>query len=53
MTEQHSETHRPATTPKPPTPGARDNLRCLDCARARREGRDHGCLVHVAEDVFP
>jgi hypothetical protein len=27
-------------------------VRCLDCARARREGRDHGCLVHVAEDVL-
>lgn len=48
--------HRPTGERKPvhrPPLDARGNVRCLDCARARREGRDHGCLVHVAEDVLP
>jgi len=31
----------------------RGSVRCLDCYRARLAGRLHGCLVHVAEDVFP
>jgi hypothetical protein len=25
---------------------------CLDCYRARREGRPWGCVVHVAEGVL-
>lgn len=53
MTEQYPKTASTRKPTKPPPPDARGNLRCLDCARARREGRDHGCLVHVAEDVFP
>ncbi len=27
-------------------------VRCIDCARARKRGVEHGCLVHVAEDVL-
>ena len=30
-----------------------DNVHCLDCARARRDGRLWGCRVHVAEEVLP
>ena len=30
-----------------------DNVHCLDCARARRDGRPWGCRVHVAEEVLP
>ena len=26
---------------------------CLDCHRARLEGRPWGCRVHVAEEVLP
>lgn len=25
---------------------------CLACARARREGRPWGCIIHVAEGVL-
>ena len=25
---------------------------CLECVRARREGRPWGCVVHVAEGVL-
>ena len=38
--------HQPAVPGKPAT------LICLDCARARREGRPWGCAAHVAEDVL-
>lgn len=38
--------HQPVTAGKPTAPV------CLDCYRARREGRPWGCAVHVAEDVL-
>ena len=44
---------RPKTDSPTALPLGAGRVRCLDCARARREGRDHGCLVHVAEDLFP
>ena len=45
--EGHIAAPRSVKRPPPPAPA------CLDCARARKQGRDHGCLVHVAEDLFP
>lgn len=38
--------HQPAASGKPAAPI------CLDCYRARREGRSWGCAVHVAEGVL-
>ena len=28
-------------------------VRCLDCARAMKQGRPWGCLVHVGEGAMP
>ena len=40
-------------SPRAPTQPTGCTIHCLACARARREGKHHGCLVHVAEDVLP
>ena len=46
----------PTTTPTPqPARAVRSappRPVCLACARARREGRPWGCVVHVAEGVL-
>ena len=42
------------TRPRNPSRAAESTspVACLDCARARRQGRPWGCAVHVAEDVL-
>ena len=47
MDEQYPKTASTRKPTKPPTAPA-----CLDCARARKQGKPWGCLIHVAEGVL-